>query len=754
MVPLVVIFSDEKKISIELTKELVTRGCLVITPSQRNWQKFLINIRKTPPNYIFVIDDHFHKRRLQSILDSISGLPAKTSFIFQNFKLKGEFERKISEYSSKNMINPNIIYIEEKLGQETNLLSPNNLLERLIKNTFSYWEINKVTNLLVFKNNWFSKITTKQKKFKIKKRHKVFFISAFLALFIGVMTPYIFLFWGTLNINFAYKNFLSGNLDKTKKNIATSATLTGVSGNITETYMKIPVIGFLFSKMKDLTNILERTNVIIQKGVGLFEKINNLVGVVFGSEEHDLNGLSKDLSLDLESLYKETSFLQIDLDKIPSFVKYKTPLTNTLSLYKKYILEGEKISQRLPYLLGNDKTKTYLILFQNNMELRPTGGFIGSFSLVKFSKGKMVDMPVYDVYTADGQLKGYVEPPTPIRDFLGEANWFLRDSNWDPDFAISAQRAEWFLNKELEIGVDGVVGIDLEIIRSLIKIVGPIKLIDFNQTIDENNMNDVIQKEVERNFFPGSQKKANFLTSLSRTFVDKIKELRKPDYLKIGKALVNSLNSRHVQIFMHDNDTFSAVSNLGWDGIVSIDQCTDNCFNNYLGIVEANVGVNKANNFIEREFNLETKISEKWVENNLVIKLVNTSSQQAGVDYKAYVRVMAPEKSLYGQVKIQNSKETFFETPEINELNARNEAGVFVEVKRGEQSEINFKWQVPASLNLKKNGKYVLTWRKQAGTNDDKVLVNTKFVTASLTFNKESVYNSRLSKDLILNKFW
>ena len=163
MVPLVVIFSDEKKISIELTKELVTRGCLVITPSQRNWQKFLINIRKTPPNYIFVIDDHFHKRRLQSILDSISGLPAKTSFIFQNFKLKGEFERKISEYSSKNMINPNIIYIEEKLGQETNLLSPNNLLERLIKNTFSYWEINKVTNLLVFKNNWFSKITTKQK---------------------------------------------------------------------------------------------------------------------------------------------------------------------------------------------------------------------------------------------------------------------------------------------------------------------------------------------------------------------------------------------------------------------------------------------------------------------------------------------------------------------------------------------------------------------------------------------------------------
>ena len=192
----------------------------------------------------------------------------------------------------------------------------------------------------------------------------------------------------------------------------------------------------------------------------------------------------------------------------------------------------------------------------------------------------------------------------------------------DKTLTISEDLKKNLAKQNIHVTEINQVGIDLEIIRSLIKIVGPIKLIDFNQTIDENNMNDVIQKEVERNFFPGSQKKANFLTSLSRTFVDKIKELRKPDYLKIGKALVNSLNSRHVQIFMHDNDTFSAVSNLGWDGIVSIDQCTDNCFNNYLGIVEANVGVNKANNFIEREFNLETKISEKWVENNLVIKLL------------------------------------------------------------------------------------------------------------------------------------
>ena len=68
------------------------------------------------------------------------------------------------------------------------------------------------------------------------------------------------------------------------------------------------------------------------------------------------------------------------------------------------------------------------------MELRPTGGFIGSYAIMTFDKGRLAEIVVNDVYTADGQLKGHVDPPEPIRKYLGEGGWFLRDSNWDPDF--------------------------------------------------------------------------------------------------------------------------------------------------------------------------------------------------------------------------------------------------------------------------------------------------------------------------------
>jgi len=115
------------------------------------------------------------------------------------------------------------------------------------------------------------------------------------------------------------------------------------------------------------------------------------------------------------------------------------------------------LSANLPSILGQDTNKNYLILFENNMELRPTGGFIGHTVLQNFGGGKLNGLDINDIYSADGQLKGHGEPPAPIKNYLGEANWWFRDSNWDPDFPTSAERAEWFLNKEMDQNFDGVI---------------------------------------------------------------------------------------------------------------------------------------------------------------------------------------------------------------------------------------------------------------------------------------------------------
>src|SRR5258706_15817855 len=58
-----------------------------------------------------------------------------------------------------------------------------------------------------------------------------------------------------------------------------------------------------------------------------------------------------------------------------------------------------------PDLLGMKNKKTYLLLFQNNAELRPGGGFIGSYGLAVINKGKLQQLTIHNTYDADGQLK-------------------------------------------------------------------------------------------------------------------------------------------------------------------------------------------------------------------------------------------------------------------------------------------------------------------------------------------------------------
>jgi hypothetical protein len=56
--------------------------------------------------------------------------------------------------------------------------------------------------------------------------------------------------------------------------------------------------------------------------------------------------------------------------------------------------------------VGNEK-KDYLVLLQNEMELRATGGFIGSYGILSFQNGRLMGFDIKDVYEADGQLKGH-----------------------------------------------------------------------------------------------------------------------------------------------------------------------------------------------------------------------------------------------------------------------------------------------------------------------------------------------------------
>ncbi|HJX59346.1 hypothetical protein A2V61_03960 [Candidatus Woesebacteria bacterium RBG_19FT_COMBO_47_8] len=586
------------------------------------------------------------------------------------------------------------------------------------------------------------------------------------ALFL-VLAPFLLMATSVLSLVVGKNGLEKGNTASSQRAFATTKFTARMLKAPLAIAASVPVLGKAFYQPLQASSLLERASDIGIKTGSVVDGLSGLVQKALGKEVYDPLLYSKEMTLTLENLYQEVGFLEGDIGSQKTLIGgLAHKLINNLDLgdIKSKILLLRGVTKELPSILGRDKPSTYLILFQNNMELRPTGGFVGSLALVTFDGGRLSDINVLDVYSADGQLKGHVEPPTPIKDYLGEANWFLRDSNWDPDFPTSASRAEWFLGKEIGKAVDGVIAVDLEVARSLLKATGPIKLADYGQQVSSENLYEKTQQEVEEAFFPGSHKKASFLTALAQQLLDAIVNYPKNQSSTLANLIQQNLIERHIQVFLHQKEAQKAISGFGFDGSFLVPSCDGNCYSDFLGLVEANVGVNKANYFIKRSFALEVGAEEGVLRRSLLVQYDNSANPALGSPgrYKAYLRLALPLDVEITTTEVL-SPDAAATPPEIKDVGGRREAGVLLEIAPGQSKSVKFSWQSPTLLNYSKQGEYRLFWRKQAGTDNDPlkltfippsgvdILFSPKF---SLTQAGSFVYNTTLARDLFSRVSW
>lgn len=315
----------------------------------------------------------------------------------------------------------------------------------------------------------------------------------------------------------------------------------------------------------------------------------------------------------------------------------------------------------LPWLFGFEGNRTYLILFQNNMELRPGGGFVGSYALSTVDKGRITDFSIYDVYDADGQLKGHVEPPYAIRRYIPISHWFLRDSNFSPDFAKNSANAAFFLKEETGKIVDGIIGIDASFVKEVLAVSGPVYVSSYNQWVSADNMYELTQRFAENDFFPGSTQKKNFLKSLFIAIREAFVSSKNLPYALILSKLSKGISERHVQFSVNDLNTQKLLSiNNFYSSLADTREEGQNYINDFLSISEANVGGNKANAFIKRKVDYEVSIDEEGSTSaKLTITYKNTSkkSDSKGLPYKNYLRLFLPKSTILLGVAINGQEQ-------------------------------------------------------------------------------------------------
>lgn len=417
-----------------------------------------------------------------------------------------------------------------------------------------------------------------------------------------------------------------------------------------------------------------------------------------------------------------------------------------------------KIVTLLPELLGEKEEQTLLLLFANNMELRPGGGFIGSFAILKTNHFGLQDLRILDVYDADGQLSAHITPPNPIRDYLNQPHWFLRDSAFFPDFYDTYQQATFFLQKELGLSSwSGAALITTSGVKEIIGAFNELYLPDYSEKITKDNFYIKTQYYAENDFFPGSTQKKSFLNSIVQQILSQA-ELADP--LLLSTSVVEGFDQKNMVLFMNSEGSQKKLDELYWSGRLATPFCPPtaalNCYADFQFPLDANLGVNKTNFFVDQTYTTKTVIDDAGlIKTTITIEYTNNSLSEVfpGGTYKNYFQILLPADSSLTSILVDGAQLPSYDS----ETGKHKVIGFLMEILPQAKKTVTLSYN--SSLRFKK-GKaiYQLVIQKQIGAQSHDVhfelllpenihLLNTNF--SPLVKNSQILYNTDLSTDRV-----
>lgn len=307
------------------------------------------------------------------------------------------------------------------------------------------------------------------------------------------------------------------------------------------------------------------------------------------------------------------------------------------------VREFAALADFLSIAAGKNMERRYLVIFQNQTELRPTGGFMGSLADVTVDRGeiKKLIVPPGGTYDLKGQLLAHVISPAPLH--LINANWQFQDANWSPDFPTAAKKLQWFWSKAGQPTVDGVITINATVVERLLDVTGPIDMPAYGKVIDRNNFLIETQKAVELEYDKTANTPKKFVGDLANVLFDRLKHLQKDEMLSVAGVLSESLATKDIQIAMMDPEEEQVVERFDWSGRMK--PTTGDA----LAVIEANIAGQKTDGVIEEHVShVATIQTDGSVIDTVTIDRTHHGTKGElfrGVRNVSYIRLYVPEGS-------------------------------------------------------------------------------------------------------------
>ncbi len=394
------------------------------------------------------------------------------------------------------------------------------------------------------------------------------------------------------------------------------------------------------------------------------------------------------------------------------------PIVNDLSqvlptLYDSF--DSIKLAAEIaPEMLGYQKEKVYLFLMQNNDELRPTGGFIGTYGVVRIKDGSITSFFTDNIYNLDFPSEKYMSaiPPDPIIKYLGIGKWFVRDANWSPDFPTSVQKIKELY--KLEGGkekFDGVIAVNPNVFEDLLGLVGEIQVDGL--TFNKDNFTDELQYQVESGFYrrgiePSARKE--LIGDLAKELETRLYALPSNQWKDVTWTIKKNLDEKYLLTNFNNQQVQSVVEGRQWAGNVIGTE------NDYLMIIDANLAALKTDRVMEKSYTYQLNESKDSLNAVLTLNYHHT----AGFDwkttrYQTYTRVYVPEDSQLKSFVVNGKVVDIKLVDYVNEL-GKQSFGYYFEVEPGKTTTLTYQYTLPATLKDKlEKQSYQLNLQKQPG---------------------------------------
>ena len=507
--------------------------------------------------------------------------------------------------------------------------------------------------------------------------------------------------------------------------------------------------GFISNQLDDFYSLLSAANILsatVNDTANFALNFNDYL-----NEKASFTNLSKpqkirilDILYSSESLFErirdnlDFAFAQITKAQANVFL---SPLRNKLLETKDAIDEARQFTEKaiplvrlLPEFLGYPEKSSFLILLQNSDELRPTGGFIGTYGIFEMENGDMIRNDTHDIYHMDMPIKDLinVEPPEPLKKYLNVEKWYMRDSNWSPDWPASAEKIEWFYKTEDKLlppknkinnffgDFDGVIGITPELIIDLLKITGSVVI--EGEEYNSDNFVDLLQYRVEKSYVElgvPSWKRKEVIGEIVKELKNRLFSFSPEALTAAGNVLFENLLKKNIVVYLRNNEKQQIILEQNWGGAIS------GIKSDYVFVVDANLAAFKTDRVMNRsiEYELDQDINGVFSELTINYKHNGEGFDWRTTRYRTYTRIYTPINSTLISVSGFNDEKIDV----YSEFGKTVFAGFFsIEPKEFNQIKLRYKLNDDIYRQIK-NNEYNLVFQKQPGNKVESLHIGLMF---------------------------